>query len=331
MTKLSIIIEWANTELNTVTRAWDVLQELAGQWRILRDGTFAKTLGVAERDFLAKIEAPAELIIASGQHLSRTSLERLWQIAAKDFDLKVVVEEGAEYYPLKNYGARASSGDLLLFLDSDVLPDPDWLTTLLSSFAKPMVYAVAAQTYVEPFDLWSKAFAVGWIYDLPDPVAGLIVPRKVHANTLALYRKDFEGVGGFPSIGRRSRGAGSQIQQRLKLMGIEIWENRSARVQHPPPQNLSHLAIRALSQGRDHVFRFRGKRVLAGLFGACIQAAIRFTRGVKCCWNERHKAFIRPWEIPGVIAIIAMYYGLCVVGAVLTCLVPQEMARSFRI
>jgi len=47
------------------------------------------------------------------------------------FRLKIVTEDRANYFELKNRGAQVSSGEILAFTDSDVYPEPGWLSTIV--------------------------------------------------------------------------------------------------------------------------------------------------------------------------------------------------------
>jgi glycosyltransferase involved in cell wall biosynthesis len=227
MTRLSVIIEWANTELNSVSRALEVLRELVHQWLSLKEiaSSSETSLSPSRRAFLRSIQSPPELIIASGQPVPTATAETCRQILSASFDWRIVVHEGAEYYPLKNLGADRSSGDLLLFLDSDVLPDPAWLVELLGVFSDPAIAVCSGQPYVKPQGLFGKAFACLWTYDFRDPSGKLWVPNKNYSNNVVFRREAFFPHG-FPDIGRRTRGAGSALVQVLSERGISFWENR---------------------------------------------------------------------------------------------------------
>jgi len=70
-----------------------------------------------------------EIIIADAKSTDRTR-----EIAAR-FGAKVV--DGGMPGPGRNLGARAAQGDLLLFLDADViLPEIDWLSRKVEQFAR---------------------------------------------------------------------------------------------------------------------------------------------------------------------------------------------------
>lgn len=47
--------------------------------------------------------------------------------------IRTVEAEGQHYYALKNRGADAARGEIVALLDSDVIPEPAWLPTLVAS------------------------------------------------------------------------------------------------------------------------------------------------------------------------------------------------------
>ncbi len=47
--------------------------------------------------------------------------------------IRTVEAEGQHYYALKNRGADAAGGEIVALLDSDVIPEPRWLATLVAS------------------------------------------------------------------------------------------------------------------------------------------------------------------------------------------------------
>lgn len=241
-----------------------------------------------------------------------------------------MVQEGAEYYPLKNLGAQASSGDLLLLLDSDVLPDSGWLASLLGSFQDADIQVCCGQTYVAPSGLFGKAFSCAWTYEFRDPCGGLFVPDKFYANNI-VFRRQALLPEGFPAIGRRTRGGATGIRQRLRQQGIEIWENRRAAVAHPPPSDWSHLAERALAHGRDHYFGACSARSLRAWAAASTVALHRYGRSLRRLLLQRQDVNARFHEMPSLFIIATAYYGLFALAA-LGCLIhPDWMASRFRI
>lgn len=47
------------------------------------------------------------------------------------FGVKSVAADGANYYELKNIGMNSASGEIIALVDSDAVPEPDWLPNLV--------------------------------------------------------------------------------------------------------------------------------------------------------------------------------------------------------
>jgi hypothetical protein len=328
--RLSIVVEWENTVLNGIPRAWALLDALGDQWRAILERRHPVTLPPQAAVFLAELAPRPELIAVSGRPLDEAARAEILRRASPVFDVSVQVAEGLEYYPLKNHGARLATGDLLLFVDSDVLPDAGWLAHLLGSFSRPEILVVSGQTYVGPHDLVSRAFALGWTYELRDDTDQMAPCRKFYGNNVAFRREVFP-EGGFPPLGPRTRGASSQVRAGLRARGIEIWQNRRAAVDHPPPADFRHLVVRALAHGRDHYMKQSSERHLGGLQRSVGKATTRCARGFSNTFRERRRVGLPWWQVPGSLAVIATYYGFFALGGLLTHVSPQAMGRRFRL
>jgi hypothetical protein len=327
---VSIVMEWANTVWNSIPRAHLVLEELVRQWEGVIAGRYPTALPEEAAGFLDGLDPDAELLIVSGDSLDEACEREIRRRVPECFDLSIRVAKGLEYYPLKNFGAELAGGDLLLFLDSDVLPDPGFLAHLLGSFAQANVHVVTGQPYVAPTDLVARAYALGWTYALRNDAPGLINCPKFYANNVA-FRSEVFPKAGFPAIGLRTRGAASDLQHELARNGIKVWQNGRAAVDHPPPNGFRHMMVRALAHGRDHYMGSSEQRSLEGLSRSVEIAGRRFFRGWATTFREWRRVGLNRWEIPAALAILAGYYGFFALGGVLTYLHPQAMGRSFRL
>jgi hypothetical protein len=328
--RLSIIVEWENTHRNGVPKAWALLDALGRQWQTILDRRYPATLPAAGAAFLQRLTTRPELLAVSGRPLSATVREEIRRRTPASFDLAIHVAEGLEYYPLKNHGASKASGDLYLFVDSDVLPDEGWLAHLLGSFGRPDVHVVSGQTYVGPRDIVSRAFALGWTYELRDDSDVFAPCRKFYGNNVA-FRAEVFPEGGFPPLGPRTRGASSLVRERLNRAGLDVWQNRRAAVDHPPPADFRHLMVRALAHGRDQYMHHATYRHWGGLRRSVGVATTRMAQGVRNTFLERHRVGLPWWQVPASLVIMGTYYGFFALGGILTHVSPATMGRRFRL
>jgi hypothetical protein len=328
--RLSIVIEWANAGLHGDARSIRLFERLGRQWQEIQGRDYPTTLHPDARAFLDGLHPRVQLILVSSVAFMPALEARLRALLPETFDVAVHVAPGLEYYPLKSVGGGLAAGDLLLFVDCDIHPDEGWLAHLLGSFARPDVQVVCAQTYVAPVGLWSRAFALGWTYELRDPSVGLRTPDKAYANSIAFRAAVFRETG-FRSLGRRSRGATSLLREDLAQRGIGIWENPAAGADHPPPSGLRHLVIRALAHGRDHYMRHGEERSARGLVGSVGVAAARLVRGFRRTRRHWRTVGLRRAEVPVALAIMCLYYGTMALGGALTHVSPGFMGRRFRV
>ncbi len=329
--QLTVVMEWANTRLNGIYRAREVLTEFGRQWQLLQAREYPDDLAPEARPFLESLAPRAELLIVSGVAIDGETTEWIHAQRQAGFDVSILIEEGLEYYPLKNKGIRASTGDILVCIDSDVLPDPGWIFHLLGALADEAVEAVAGQPYIRPESLFSRAFALGWTYDRKRPGTGLTRKgKKFYANNI-VFRAGAIRPGGFPDIGKATRGASTKLRVALARRKIVIWMSNTAFVAHPAPLNFAHLVERALAHGRDKYARHsegRSWRALSYSVGAAMR---RLRRGCRACIREGRSLGLTPLAQPAALAIIACYYSFFALGGLYTYLHPAGSFRRFRV
>jgi glycosyl transferase family 2 len=329
--RVTIIVEWANTVLNGVPRAQVLLDILRVQWEAMAAREYPSDLPADAARYLDTLDRRAEVLVVSGHPVSVEHEKEIRRRVPDCFDLSVHVGEGLEYYALKNFGADLAGGDILLFLDSDVHPEPGWLAHLLGTLARPDIHAVLGQPYVAPTSVFAAAFALGWTYQLRDEVGRLERCKKVYANNIAFRGDTFRGVR-FPALERRTRGASSILARELESAGRPIWINTRARVDHPPPSGYRHLAVRALAHGRDtYMMTSEDHRTLRGLAASQARPARRLVRGLARTARHWRSVGLRPWQVPAAVAIFSAYYALFSLGGLLTHASPAFMGRRFRV
>src|SRR4051794_33145621 len=127
---LSIVIEWENVLLAGDDRAWQMLESLAPQIDRL----------------LTRSEMSAEVLVvvdaADDVDRIKMAFREFFPIDNQSLSLRGINAEGVKYHEKKNVGAAAARGDIIIFLDSDVIPERDWLEHIYDSFSDPAVQVV---------------------------------------------------------------------------------------------------------------------------------------------------------------------------------------------
>ena len=101
----------------------------------------------------------------------RDSLNRclasLREQTCQDFETIVLTEEG-DLAQIRNQGAKIATGEILVFIDDDVVCSPEWLSEILRSFTEGVDGcsgpAIIQAQYRQQRDL----FRFGWIKQLYD-------------------------------------------------------------------------------------------------------------------------------------------------------------------
>lgn len=319
---VSVVIEWENARLSELGRTREMLAALSTQLREVED----------------RMAEPPELIVlhdaeAVDPALVRGCVEEAFGTPPR-IALRTETTDGDGYYAQKNAGAALATRDLLLFLDSDVVPEPGWLSTLLGNFADPKVDVVCGNTYVDAEDFASRAFALFWFFPLRSaatPDAAPVESEHFFANNV-VFRRELFNAYRFPEL-PMMRGQCVQLARRLREDGHTILIDRRARVSHPPPNGLSHFVRRALVEGHDAVQqdRLRG----GGRYGFGLGTPWRFVRSVggaaKRIGTHRKDVGLGPVGAAGAMGLALGYYALCAAGEVLGRVSPGLVKRHLSV
>lgn len=330
--RLTVIVEWENVLLAEMWRSKAMLVALREQCGLLLQGD-QEGEGVRERNaFLDRFVSPVELLVVyNDEEVDGSLIEPVIRDAIGDGDgllsLELLAAFGCHYYEEKNYGFRRGSGDVVLLLDSDVIPEDEWLCELLGSFADPAVEVVGGNSYIETRTLMGKAFALMWTFPLrTKPGKAVLEPQdQFFANNVA-FRKEITEKYSFPILEDTARGACTLLARQLRANGVGLFRNTGAQVEHPAPNGLSHYFIRAVAHGRDKVLGSdRSESLGVHLSRYCLDS-------LRWAWRRRKKVNLSLHEAPVVAVLILVYVATRALAIIATHARPEMMrAPRFRV
>jgi len=315
--RISIVVEWENALLSEGERSAAMLRELRRQATEIAarpSDHFAVTLGRPLFEVLIVYDE-AEF----DKHALAALLARCMGEADDILRWRLLPAGDSSYYGNKNLGASAAAGDIVVFVDSDVVPEADWLAQILTALDDPAVKIVTGNTYIEPEGLVGKVFALSWFFPLRSEDGSLQRVQSFFANNLAM-RRIFCEQHPFPDLRGTSRGACIVLASQLARENIPVFLNPRARVAHPAPNGFSHISKRALAQGRDRLFRERryGSPGSASWLASTSRLAYHWSVSAwKICTGCR-RVGLNPLLIPAAAAVATYYYLLYWAGEMMS-------------
>jgi hypothetical protein len=285
---LSVILETKNARMSGLATEQRVLDVIVPQ--------------------LDRLDAPYEIIVVHGGE----------RPALAGPDLRFRAAPGAAYYEQKNIGAQMARGELLLFVDSDIHPEPGYVEALVAPFADPAVQVVTGQCYIAPVhSFYDKVVALCYYFPTRRDATGLHPGDEMWANSLAIRRELF--LARPFAVDTRLRGACRSLATELRAAGIVTWQSDGARCGHPKPRGWLGLARRALWDGHDRAVarRAKGKPMRRPARAARdLVRALRFARRAIDAGADHVGATCA--ERPLILTVAAAYELLVRVGGVAT-------------
>lgn len=307
--KVSAIVEWENALFADANRPMAMLRELRGQAADV----------IRERN-----ARPFELLVVydAGNFAAAPLAELLERCLGHPDEViswRLLPTETTGYYASKDLGARHAAGEILLFIDSDVVPEPHWLERLLAPFRDPSVQIVAGSAFIEPVNFVGKVFALTWFFPLRREAGPAEKTDHFFANNFAM-RKSLYDQYPFPELEGSSRGSCLLLAAELTRAGIPILRIPGARVAHPAPNGAEHFIKRALAQGRDDVVRDRAGGIgqLRSWLRSLVRPPLRCVQSTwKICVRFR-RVGLSPMLIPAALLLAWSYYLLCWAGELMS-------------
>lgn len=311
--RVSFIVEWENALFSKAQRSVAMLQELRRQAAELVSKRATEAVGVTTASAFELL-----VVFNQGQFHEEDLVATLLNCAGEPDDIlnwRLLPNSQGGYYRSKDLGVKQAIGELIIFLDSDVVPEPYWLEQILSPLEDHAIQLVSGSTYIETTGLNGKTFALAWFFPLRKEDGPLERVNSFFANNLAMRRSLYDQYP-FPDLPGTSRGSCIVLASHLAEANVSMYQNPSARVGHPAPNGLKHFVLRALAQGRDRLHRERsfGTRWSASWPATVMRLLRNWGRSLWRICTKFNRVKLSPLMIPAAVAISWTYYLLYWVG-----------------
>lgn len=162
----------------------------------------------------------------------------------------------------RNLGARETRGEVLVFIDSDCVAEPDWLARLATHFTHSSVCVVGGGVAIRPRSYWNLADNISLFHDFLASQPPGVRPFLPSLN-LAIRRAAFSAACGFnEGYSQRPSAEDVDLTIRLRNLGHKLHFDPRAVVWHASSRaRLADAVRRAYHQGRDSIKvdpRYRG-------------------------------------------------------------------------
>lgn len=211
-----------------------------------------KSLASLVNQSLSPSQAQEVILIDSGD----TPPDLLTQLCDRYPWIKIyTAPPSTGYYKAKMLGAELATGEVIVYADSDCIYEPQWLHTILETFAhRPDIQIVAGETTTRGRGPYGTAMAMTYIFPQYSGKTTLEPTAQYFLNNVA-FRRDFLLANPIPTDLPLYRGNCVIHIHKLGETGHRIWLNPQARATHAPPDGLSHFFWRFLLIGYDYYWQ----------------------------------------------------------------------------
>ena len=316
----SIVIEWENIINSQEWLAVKMLRQLSKQIVEISPNLSSK---------------PEVIIVYNSENFEHCQLEQFVNEKLEPcdsmIDLKIIPTTKSDIYELKNYGAQQCHQDIIILLDSDVVPEEGWLVAMLEPFQNPGISVLTGlDSY--PKSLYEKAFAVASGVMSVSKYGDQIYEREHFACHNVVFRREILEANPFPPLPQFRRSC-VVLGDRLRLQGYKILCQPKSRYSHPAPNGLRHFVIRALCQGHDIAIASRRARKMNEASMAFDRLDNRWTLGQIFSYiRQKYRSLrLNPKDTFSTLAIVFTYLLFVYIGIQVSNVKPELIYRHLSI
>jgi len=216
-----------------------------------------------------RADVPYEIVVVDNNSTDATA-SSVRTLASSDRAVRYVYEKHRGQSLARNRGIAEARGEVLVFVDDDVVARPGWLAALVGTYrCRPDAWCVggrivlrlpaAPPAWFDPGSALLKAYLSG--LDRGEGVVRLQYPDDVWGANFSVRRDALERVGGFdPRLGPRGSchlvGDETELCWRIQRAGGGVYYCGPAVVEHiVPPSRMTKrwFRLRAYRQGQSDV------------------------------------------------------------------------------
>lgn len=209
--------------------------------------------------------------------------------------IRYVTEPRTGLHHARHAGARAARGEIIIFIDDDVLVPAEWLSEMIRPYDEPTVAAVGGRTLAmfpegKEMPQWWLSIVKAYLslLDLGNESRLMTPPEIPYGCNMSIRRSVLVAVEGFHPDGFADesqliyRGDGeSGLAMKLYRTGYKMWYSASAWLYHQIPESrlsLKYLKHRTFKEGISHVFtRYRAKPHMSFMLITLLSLMPRYT------------------------------------------------------
>lgn len=278
--KFAVIVEWENALLSDVERAFEMLHRISNQAQHVHQF----------RGFVLDL-----ILVFDPNHIDasvpQAAIDHCVDPQKWSGTIELMACHASSYYTQKNYASGKTDADFVVFLDSDVVPDDNWLPQLVDVVLEDAAAVVCGETYLSTDTFYERLCAGFWNFDVKRFGVGTYESRNFYANNV-IFKREIIQKYPFPDSDA-FRGQCASLAIALIKAGVKIRRVRSAAVSHPPPDGMMHLFSRAICEGHDNIVnrRERGRNVFsASPLGSIFRLARYLLKSPVRIWGRRQGA-----------------------------------------
>lgn len=156
---------------------------------------------------------------------------------AKKFNNKYIYQTNQGPASARNKGVNLAVGDIILFTDSDCVPDYNWIREMVKPFSNPEVVGVKGTYKTKQKQLAAK-FAQAEFEDRYDLLQKSSKIDMIDTYSAAFRKAVFLNIGGFDQSFPVASNEDTDLSYRLAASGYELVFNKDAFVYHKHPDTL---------------------------------------------------------------------------------------------